>query len=213
MTWFLSSLVFCWILTPITTKVIKNNKRYDMFLLCAIVIFRFLYKTFYLFYIGTGSFCYTNVFPPYRFLEYLSGMLLAAFYLNQEEKIKNSFIQLLGISTFLLCFWINTRYGSFDVLFIIFELFLIYTLVFVDGIISKIANNRLVKHLSELGFPFFIVHQVVIKYFNWIIGWNNIVGKKYYFIIILGVVIVVCEIYTYLCTELKKVGRKEKEAL
>ena len=69
-TWFLSSLFFCYLFTPVFVRFILKHIKHAGVILAAIISIRFLYVTSFNSFIGEGGFCYTNVFPLYRFLEY-----------------------------------------------------------------------------------------------------------------------------------------------
>ncbi len=170
-TWFLSSLFFCYALTVPVLKLLKNGVGRRsvtiIFLLFGTVLLRTLYVNIFNFFGVQGGFCYTNVFPPYRFLEYFCGMCLGALYTNGGRQI-NSWIQVFGILGFILSFLIHTYIQNMGPMFLIAELFLIYSLFFFEGIIDKIGSSTVIMNLSNITLTFFIFHQIVIKYIRWI---------------------------------------------
>lgn len=169
-TWFLSTLVFCYLLTPITLKFMKKANNHALFVLLLVIIVRFIYKMYYDTYVSVGAFCYTNVFPPYRFLEFFSGMLLGQLFCTEKEKwyIKTKGIQELSFILFFAALYVAFVHGSrFNVWILVLELFLMYTLVFSDGLLTKLSKLRVVAAFDKIGLPFFIFHQIVIKYANY----------------------------------------------
>lgn len=152
-TWFLSSLFFCYLLTPFTMRLLKKESRERMaFVLFLTLILRFLYTAYFNHFVGVGGFCYVNVFPPYRFSEYFAGMVLGEIYINTGMRIKSSGVQISGFVLFFLAFFICLWDGSIwtvDPLFICIELFMLYTLIFYEGIFDWISNWSIVHLISK----------------------------------------------------------------
>lgn len=167
-TWFLSSLFFCYLLTPFAIKMLRRGSRERMaFLLFLSLMLRFLYKAYFNHFIGVGGFCYVNVFPPYRFFEYFVGMVLGKIYMNTGNRLKSNGVQVSGFVLFFLAFFIclwSETIGTVDSLFICIELFMLYTLVFYEGVFDWAAKCRVIRFVSGISLPVFLVHQVVIKY-------------------------------------------------
>ncbi len=167
-TWFLSSIMFCYLLTPFVAPKIKKYSDRVWFMLAAIILLRYLYVAAFSYFIGQGGFCYTNVFPPYRFFEYSIGMVLGAAYVKASEKgiPTSSFCQLFGTALFVLIFVIDMFRGGVyncERLYIVFECFFIYSVSFYNGILTKISSAKIVTVASGASFAFYLIHQPVIK--------------------------------------------------
>lgn len=172
-TWFLSSLFFCYLFTPFAIRIIRKHIEHAGFLVAAIISIRFLYVICFNSFIGEGGFCYTNVFPPYRFLEYALGMTIGTMHRNIGKRSKNSFLQVAGAACFLLVFVLLKRNGEIwnvSKMLIFFELFLVYTLAFYEGVLDVIAKWKPIQYLNKISLPFFLAHQVVIKYVRYFAG-------------------------------------------
>lgn len=170
-TWFLSSLAFCYLLTPVFAKFLSKHIEHVGVMVVAIISIRFLYVTCFNSFIGVGGFCYTNVFPPYRFLEYSLGMTIGAICRNAPRR--HSFIQTLGpicfLITFVLLKW-NGEIWSISKMLIFFECFMIYTLSYYEGILDTIAKWKPIQYINKISLSFFLIHQVVIKYVRYFAG-------------------------------------------
>lgn len=213
-TWFLSSLFFCYLLTPVTVRIIRKHIEQAGFLLAAIISIRFLYVICFNSFIGEGGFCYTNVFPPYRFLEYVLGMTMGAMHRNTDKRSKNSFLQAFGAACFFFVFVLLKRNGEIwnvSVMLIFFELFMVYALAFYEGALDGIAKWKPIQYLNKISLPFFLVHQVVIKYVRYFAGKTAVDLSKHSEIVLLAlflITLLTCGLYE-ICVRLvtKKTGR------
>lgn len=214
-TWFLSSLFFCYLLTPFTMRLLKKESRERMaFVLFLTLILRFLYTAYFNHFVGVGGFCYVNVFPPYRFSEYFAGMVLGEIYINTGMRIKSSGVQISGFVLFFLAFFICLWDGSIwtvDPLFICIELFMLYTLIFYEGIFDWISNWSIVHLISKHSLCVFLVHQVVIKYVYHFLGEYGIDVQNHSvetFLLIVLLTTLLCVVYEKCNNALK--SRKKK---
>lgn len=167
--WFLSSLVFCYIATPLALKCIKKSSIHPLLLLLIVIVGRFIYVQSFRYFIDFGNFCFINVFPPYRFLEYLCGMILACYwYKHATELTRNTKAQIFGAIGFLGAFYIahaSLQVSTFTSLFIVFEILLVSSLVFYTGKISDFGATRVISYLSGITFEFYLLHRIAMRYF------------------------------------------------
>ena len=165
---FLSVLLLCFNRPCVETFEKRGGRSVTIiFLLLGTVLLRTLYVDVFNFFGIQGGFCYTNVFPPYRFLEYFCGMCLGGLYTKIERQVNTS-IQVAGFVGFIILLLVHTYIQSMGPLFIVGEIFLLYSLFFFEGIVDKVGSSAVIKKLSDLTLPFFIFHQIVIKYVKWI---------------------------------------------
>ena len=137
--WFLSALFFCYLLTPVMIRVLKRFENYAPWLFVTVAFVQFGYALYFNHFIGTGSFCYTNVFPPYRFLEYLMGALLAVMYIKRRDGEgipRSSAVQLFTVFLFFAAYVITKHEMGFTRFFIVLELYLMYALCLYEGKVS-----------------------------------------------------------------------------
>ena len=208
-TWFLSSLFFCYVLTVPVLKFLKKRGGHSVtivFLLFGTVLLRTLYVDIFNFWGIQGGFCYTNVFPPYRFLEYFCGMCLGGLYTQMDRQV-NSLIQVAGLIGFVILFLVHTYIQSMGPLFIVVEIFLLYSLFFFEGVMDKIGSGAVIKKLSDLTLTFFIFHQIVIKYVRWIFERFSLEFLEYRALIWLGLLalaIIVSYFMRNICNEFRQ---------
>lgn len=165
--WFLSALFFCYLLTPIMIRVLKRFEKYAPWLFVTVAFLQFGYALYFDHFIGIGTFCYTNVFPPYRFLEYLMGALLAVMYIKRRDGEgipRSSAVQLFTVFLFFAVYAITKHEMGFTRFFIVLELYLMYALCLYEGKISDWGGSKLATSLANSIMPFYLIHSVVLKY-------------------------------------------------
>lgn len=214
-TWFLSSVFFCYLLSPFTIRLLKRESRDRMpFVLFLTLMLRFLYTAYFKHFVGVGEFCYVNVFPPYRFFEYFAGMVLGEIYVNTGKRMKSNGVQISGFVLFFLAFFIclwNGTIWTVSSLFICIELFMLYTLTFYEGILDWISNWSTIRLISKYSLSVFLVHQVVIKYVYHFFGEYGIDVQKHSvatFLLIVLLTALLCVVYEKCNNAIK--NRKKK---
>ena len=164
--WFLSSLCFCYLLTPLLSHFF--SKKCLLSLSCIAVLFsaKLILDTIH----------YGYFFPPYRFIEFsiafISGNLFLA--TNLYGKIKGTrklYGDVSQVTWLFLCIlsiivgdkkWIPAE-------FMVPFTFLLISL-FMNGCIRGILSNHYLVTLGNLGLPFFLCHYLVIQYVNWFVA-------------------------------------------
>lgn len=172
--WFLSSIIVCYALTPLTVKAIKKVRVHPLMLLAFVVMARYSYVMGFRHFIDLNAFSFTNIFPLYRFLEYLCGMLVASYWIRNGEKApRNSAAQLAGLGIFFLSFYMTHVNELIDVirpLFIVFELALLIAFVDYRGIISDLGATKFFSGFADASLEFFLLHQMMIRYIFTLFG-------------------------------------------
>ena len=99
--------------------------------------------------------------------------------------------------TVTICLW-NGTIWTVNSLFICIELFMLYTLIFYEGIFDWISNRSIVCLISKRALSVFLVHQVVINYVYHFLGEYGIDVQKYSvetFLLIVFLTALVCVVY------------------
>lgn len=217
--WFLSSLFFCYLLTPVAIKVLEKFKTHLVWILVMTIVVRYIYVTGFHYFIGTGAFCYTNVFPPYRFLEFFAGMTLAMCLRYQGKRKESSTVQIISIVCFFVIFILAKWNGTLSVInpiFLSVELLLIGGLSIYRGIFDFVSSTKSIQWLSGLALNFFLIHQVLIKYMRWIGGTYGMDYQKHnwsWLIISLVLVVVICFAYNKINDVIKRIVKFKRNHL
>ncbi|CAH1194839.1 hypothetical protein PAECIP111891_00529 [Paenibacillus allorhizoplanae] len=123
------------------------------------------------------SWWFYNVFPFFRVLDFISGILLGLTYVYQTKRstLKSSTFSVIEISALiLLVVWIFlspniTQTLRYSVYYIPVWCLLIYTFAFQRGVFSKAFSNSRLVYLGEISFSFYMVHDLVIRYLDFFV--------------------------------------------
>ena len=167
--WFISSLLFCYFLAPLLMNFIQVNniKKMVMLVLC-VAIFRIFIE----FLPSTTNYdlwdINYHINPVIRSLEFFIGMLILPFFVylknifNIRKKLLFSFLELFYI-ILLLEILQHTNFIRGAYIPLIFILVLIFSLD--KGYISEILSAKIFTIISNVELEFFMFHQIVIKLF------------------------------------------------
>ena len=164
--WFFSSLLFCYFLSPFLIKITQRIKWH-------IPAFFIAFSARHLFEYAIDKSIVTNVsvhvFPPIRCLEFFLGMLLVPIFNKLSEIIKNRdcFFSLSLLEIFVVVYsvyikiifnghWMRSQ-------FVLISSFLVFVVALNKGIISKTLSLKPFLLFSKIQFEFYMLHQVVIK--------------------------------------------------
>lgn len=168
--WFLSSIIFMYFLTPKTIRFFKGRKYSEHVILFVFLLaIKFILDTWGYKIVHAPDFFSWYLNPAYRFLDFLLGyascLVLykdkfnSSLYLPPQKII--SAIQLITLLIYLFaCYFFNRLWLPAP--FILLTLLLIYTCTIKNGIINYFLGNPLVVHLGNISFELFLIHKVVI---------------------------------------------------
>ena len=168
--WFLDVIILCYLFTPrLINRVNKLNSKKLIIIMIIISALKLLYNYFIIPLLGKYGFYASYIFPFYRFFDYLQGLLLGGIFLNlKNAKTSKCKMSILEISILILLilgyhFRLLQSYKTIQELLSI-AIVLIYA--FESGVISKILNNKILIYLGGISMELYLVHQPIIKYFE-----------------------------------------------
>lgn len=168
--WFLSTILFCYFISPFLLLSVSNTKLAFISLIVALGI-RLLIEVQQVLYGSDITAWNLHVSPVVRALEFYAGMALYPLSLNIRNKFSTSTNYTFGIASILeiliilICMYLLVHYsgiwmrGQYVCMFC--ALICIYS--FDLGIISKVLSTGLFKIFAGIEFEFFIMHQVIIR--------------------------------------------------
>ena len=187
--WFISTMIFLSSVSFPFIRIIKKiNKRNNILLLISLIIIILIFELTYAFsFRNMNQTFYNYVFPISRLFEYLIGMLLGIFFLNNKKRNNpyNIYIAtLLEILVFVFIFiimiipndiiWID-RISKW----IIPNILLIYIYASGNGFISKIFSNRIFVILGDISFESFLIHAIVLLIYYRLNGSLNVLANVF----------------------------------
>lgn len=137
---------------------------------------------------------YFYVNPLFRIVDFILGILLFTLYEKRfwfKSIIKHSTLFEIGaIFVFLLSFYFHSSIPKgyrFSCYYWIPMALVILIFSYQSGKISKLLSNKLFVLLGEISFGFYLIHQLVIKYFVYKFNWftNDYIEITFIFIVTL----------------------------
>lgn len=203
--WFLSSLIFCYFMSPLFIGILRNVKKPIVWFAMAGTL-RSVIEIVEV--MAPGQFWTMNIHihPFVRCIEFFIGMTCYMAYKKIREK---------NISRMTCTLCETMALGLIVVISIVFNNHLIRAifilcmcpviLVFAvgKGVVSKMLSNKVMIKFSEIQFEFFIIHQAMIKIFAKYVLMENII---FYNIACFGAILVCSYLYhKYIGYKLKNV--------
>ncbi len=196
--WFLSSLCFCYLLTPMLSHFF--SKRCLLSLSCIAVFFstKLILDTIH----------YGYFFPPYRFIEFSIAFISGNLFLttNIYEKIKSTrklygdVNQLIWLFLCISSVIVGDKKWIPAIFMVPFTLFLIS--LFMDGCIKDFLSNYYLVTLGNLGLPFFLCHYLVIQYVNWLVDALFNIQAPHRIIVVSLISLIIALIFSVLLSKL-----------
>lgn len=192
--WFLSSLLFCYFMTPV---LLRMQKKRPFVLFCIILCVRLGLEYISYYYATEVLYMHVHCHPVMRCLEFFMGMLTGLLFLEDEGRNKISIFQatlfeICSIAVMLIpaiCFEDALYRGGYVLFFCI----AVYMFSFDKGVIAKVFNNGLLVFLSGIQCEFFLIHTIVIVVADIVIKnnelsteWQALVGIEFFITIILA---------------------------
>lgn len=181
--WFLSALMFSYVMFIPTNIVVNKIKERSTKLIYFAVSLTFVVLSIYELVLKNGGVhqYYSYVFPVYRYLEFVIGMFLAEiFNINREIKLKKTTFTIFEISIivyFIVEYIVGDIFSSqfgIDGVISIVQVFimciLIYVFSFEKGIVSKMISNKLFMAFASISFEVYLIHQAFQNAFGAILS-------------------------------------------
>lgn len=168
-TWFLSTILFAYLLVPKTVMLLrKRDQSFYMILFSFLLITKMILDTYgYRFTHTFHAFSlYTN--PAYRFQDFLLGYV---FYMAS----KGTLVKLPGnmhkvmqvcipIAYLMTCFLFDKKWIPAQ--FVLLTCLLVYIISLENTFYNKMLSNKLFELLGNSSFEMFILHTLIIRYVN-----------------------------------------------
>ena len=191
--WYLSTYLFICIFSLYIIKLISKCKNKKVaaiggIFVYAVMILIGLYVSNSPITVGDNfAFWFTYIFPGYRLLEFFLGSILGWLYMELEQKnhvgkISATVLEICMVILFVVVILVfHKMEGVYDglcytALFTPISLLLVAVFVGSKGLVMKLLNNPVFLWLGNLSTYTFLIHQVVIRWLQRILG-NYYVGE------------------------------------
>ena len=171
--WFLDVIVLCYLLTPWIINKINQLKKKKLILMMIIIgISKILYNQFLVPLLGEYAGYASYIFPFYRLFDYIQGILLGGIFLkmqngNKSAKSKMSILE-VGVLVLIVLGYHFRLLDTNRTVQEFLSILIVYIFAFEGGIISRILNNKILIYLGNISMELYLIHQPVIKYFEFI---------------------------------------------
>lgn len=204
--WFLCLTLFTIIMTiPMLCLVnkVKNSKNGKIKLtgisLLCIILMIIMNLIVYKYKLSAEFWLY--ICPIVRLPEFLLGIILGGTMPNRiKSKKVTNLLQLVSVIFIAVCIIIekgkmfNTYTFFWSTAWIIPNMILLYAFSCDNTIISKILGNKLFVFLGNISMEMFMIHAIIIRYINYIVGKKSIYPYSV-FVYLLVVTIILSYIY------------------
>lgn len=189
--WYLSVYMFLLFCFPILYKKISKLKMREIILwLCVVLTLSFIpIVVFKLIYPNIRNDIikyYTYIFPLYRIIDFILGMMLAKICMIANVKNKKIPINLVGatfLEIMLIVIWIKQiiMYSNgtvspvivYDLFWLPTSILAVYLFYKKQGIFTRLLSNRLTVCIGNISGVAFLIHQIVIRITAQRINYSN----------------------------------------
>ncbi len=177
--WFLSTLLLLYFITPLLIKNIRallENMRYKLLIIALLIISAYAVGVGIIFILNNTDNQFTKWFvyisPFFRIIDFsigiLSGIWVKKAYNNKKlNVIAFSIMEILCIIFFIIAYknrFIVDKFFRFGIYYIPILTIIVIVFSFNRGIISKIISNKVMMYFASISFEFFLIHNVVIHF-------------------------------------------------
>lgn len=176
--WYLSSLLFCYLLTPVLLRMIRNRRKVIIYFPVVFFVRYFIEETQF-YYPNTYTDFNIHVSPVLRMFEFFLGMMICSVWRTLTEHLKDKSVKLpvnitfiLGsvVEVFLLCITATlfvTKQNSWGrAIFVLYFCFFVLLFAFDSGIVSRFFATKPMRWFAAIQLEFFIFHIPVINLVN-----------------------------------------------
>lgn len=152
MAWFLSSLLFCYLFSPLVSLLLKKYKYQSLFAALTIICSIFLYDCWH-------SSWMTYISPVYRISEYALAMWVRKYLCYKE--VRKSAVPILGI------LWVSIWGGVLhfavnQIVYIAANLFIVWVLYnYSYPVLDILLGNKVMRMMTSYIFFIYLTHSVI----------------------------------------------------
>lgn len=181
-TWFLSSLVFCYAMSFITIRWLRKERN-GFVALFLILMVEFVVEVCAVKFLSQDMCTWvTYICPAFRFLDYSLGMCVFKVYhdleKNRFESSNPNHILFIAISLYILLSTVGQAHVGDYAVFHLFEVVLfLFIVCFPCWIRKLIFENKAMVWVGNMSMEIFLTHKIVLSYIS--ILWEKIIGKEH----------------------------------
>lgn len=167
--WFLSSLLFCYIVSPFIYKLIKKIPKEGYILTLGLLVTAMVVvRGSDIVPKGYGIWAF-YISPFFRVLEYTLGLLLRELIIDKEVRIVKHIDVVSIIVVTLMIIYLR---ASLTVLYVqvLFLVVIYYFYMYKSKLLDVVFGNHVVVYLAKFGIELYLAHQFLFAYFYYDLG-------------------------------------------
>ena len=201
--WFISSLLFCYLISPPLYKLLNKIKTTNVQLvLLLLILFMFILRSTLKLPDGYGIWFF-YISPCFRILEYTTGMLLGMLIRDVEQKKIKGQEFISALILFAIIFYQRNQL-SVQFITVVYLFLVYYTYTYKSLLMDVLFGNKIVVALAKQGMALYLFHQFLFFYLYENCGFNRFYG----IVVSIGVSILIGVCYSYVASA---ISRKNKE--
>lgn len=174
--WFVSAIFLCYLLTPFVFYILKRIaklKTIYLYIWIFLIAFSVLLSPPFL---DIKFYSYFYHFPPIRFFQYLSGILIGIFYKDylvnfdicESKKYLKNFLDLVLIVFLVGLYLFSFKMKPYELIFTqvvyipVFSFSILYLCNRTSSILNEFLNNKVNIFLGSISMECYLIHQILI---------------------------------------------------
>ncbi len=177
--WFVSAIFLCYLLTPFVFYFLKKMAKVKSYLSIYLSIWIFLIIVSVLLsppFLDIKFYSYFYHFPPIRFLQYFSGILVGIFYKDylvkvdifESKKHLKNFLDVVLIVFLVGLYLFSFKMKPYELIFTqvvyipVFSFTILYLCNRTSSILNEFLNNKINIFLGSISMECYLIHQILI---------------------------------------------------
>lgn len=181
--WFVSAIFLCYLLTPFVFYFLKKMAKVKSYLSIYLSIWIFLIIVSVLLsppFLDIKFYSYFYHFPPIRFLQYFSGILVGIFYKDylvkvdifESKKHLKNFLDVVLIVFLVGLYLFSFKMKPYELIFTqvvyipVFSFSILYLCSRTSSILNEFLNNKVNIFLGSISMECYLIHNLLIILFS-----------------------------------------------
>lgn len=161
--WFISSLLFCYLMSPLLYKLLSKIKRNHLCLVLSLLLLgMFLLRSSLKIPDGYGIWFF-YISPFYRILEYTAGLIFGLLiYDIEQSKVKGQ--EIISVVVLFAIIFYQRHQLSVLCITLVYLFLIYYVYAFKSVLMDFLFGNKVVVFLAKYGMSLYLFHQFLFFY-------------------------------------------------
>ena len=181
LSWFISALLFCYLLSPLFIKLVNKYEDKKTILLISVIALRYFSELILVMIFKSIN---MHIFPITHAMEFLLGMIVEKYYeLYKDKEYKYLYISIIEIVLFVLYILVcvfKDNIWPFQTgtvwprsMFVFAFLPLLFVISLNKGLLSKLLSLMIFEEFNKIQFEFYMIHNIMIHIMSFYVPISN----------------------------------------